>query len=285
MVKIDIQLKAPFATRERDHVRMWNTVVPVIHVAGALGTTRDAVEEMCKKHHIPMAPKPPGALYRNFLDIAQFPKLFRAFGWSEEDVEAGVAQFRDAVRKPYEKPGKRSIVVSSKKMKKKKNSDDDDDDSSSSNRIADDGDSAPAWARELTRELTQHVDDGLEKCFQMVGAQAIPFYFGTSKWLKKEKPAAIQARLDEMMPTLVKQVRADLEKRLTGQVESELRERKRREFEQNLDKEDAEAMVSALRQDKRPTVVVEEAANDNDEDAAAEVQEYLKKYFSKIHTE
>lgn len=262
MVKVQINLKKPWSTRSRSWARMWGTCVPVVHVAGALDSEWEIIENLCIKNDIPFAPKPSGAMYRNFLDIEDFPKLLRLFKWSEKEIEEGVQQFRDAIREPYRRHSRKSAAAAVTKRKAEE-------------------EEMPAWAS----ELIQRVDDGLNKCFDMVGAQAIPFYFGTKKW-QLEKRAAIQARLDAIMPQLEAQVRADLEKRLLAPMEREIRERKTKEFEQNLEREDAHAMVALLRKEKRqkPTEAKEDE-EDDDDNFKDEVQDFLKNYFSKNHSD
>lgn len=300
---------APWTTEHHQKVRLYGNVMPIVHAAAIMRCDKAKLANLCKGNHISYAPKVHGVEYSAYLYVDDFPKLLHSLQWSKSDIDKGMAQIYEVIkRQPFARGGgnrKTTLLVPKQKQEEEEEDEEDQEDSLPSRKrsIAKKeehaNEDAPAWAK----ELTAHVDKALENCFAMVGVQAVPFYFGTKKW-KTEKKAISQAHLNKMMPVWEARVRADLEKTLAPRVERELRQRMEREFEENMEKEDALGMVQQLRRTEPAaagsiesglmpaitTIATSKTlqqggggeAADMDEE---EVQAFLKQYYAKNHTE
>jgi hypothetical protein len=279
---------APWTSEHHQKVRLYGNVMPLIHAAAIMRCDKTKLINLCKGNRISYAPKIHGVEYSAYLHVDDFPKLLRSLEWSQSDIDKGMAQIYEVINRPSSTRGgnRRAATVSQQKQAIVEDEEEEEEEDSLPSRkrsIAKkeehDNEDAPAWAK----ELKTHMDKTFENCFAMVGPQVVPFYFGTKKW-KTEKPAAIQAHLNQIMPALVAEVRADLEKTLAPRVERELRQRMEREFEENMEKEDAFKLIEHLRRTESIAVTktLQQEAGDMDEE---EVQAFLKEYYAKNHTE
>jgi hypothetical protein len=270
----------PWSNSSHQKVRLYGNRMPLVHAASIMGCDKLKVTNIARGNRISYAPAVPGVEYGAYLYVEDFPKILRSLKWDEDDIGKGMAQIMEVVNRPHharsnnnKKPEEEETAKPSRKRVNFDSPPPSEDDVVAVAAATDEP--MPKWAR----ELIEHVDRGVTTCFAMTGAQAVPFYFGTKRW-QAEKPGHIQARLDSMMPRWEAEVKADLTKKWEKVVEQEVRDRKTKEFESNMEKEDvyqmaefagrkADAIVVSL------PIVVEQQQGDFDEE---DIRKFLKNY-------
>lgn len=288
----------PWSNSSHQKVRLYGNRMPLVHAASIMGCDKLKMANIIRSNRISYAPPVHGVEYGAYLHVEDFPKILRSLKWDEDDIEKGMAQIMEVVNRPHhtrsnKKPKEVPVQeeqqqeAAAKPSRKRVNFDSPPPSEEVAAVVAVD-DSMPKWAREMIEHVNkgaataiEHVDRGVEAAFAMIGTQAVPFYFGTKRW-QAEKPGHIQARLDSMMPRWEAEVKADLTKKWEKAVEQEVRDRKTREFESNMEKEEVYQMAEFAGR-KADTVVlslpivVEKQQQQNDFDEE-DIRKFLKNY-------
>lgn len=218
--------------------------VPVLHVAMLCDIGDNSLVSFCKRIGVPIIPSPSTKLRYSLgvIDVSYLSTILQELKWKAKDITKAVKQFSDRI--PHTKAKKEQndeIESSVESVGSPKSAS-----LPGKKREREEKEEMPDWAH----HFMEHIEESVQKCVSMVGAQALQAYCSTDLF-REDKKRAIDARIAELEPVL----RRELEPRVRAQLEATIRAERAAEIQQNMQTHEVSAMMQALKEQQSKMVV------------------------------